>query len=538
MEPDPIIKRIAKKRYRSGMFLIALLFLFSSLLSLTACTDGSDSRQPDSGNYQIEVLRLAGGTDWGAPNPYLHTSRGPGNGKKNLVFASLLEADEQGPVGWMAESWTAENNQFIFKLHDNARFHDGKPLTSADVAFTIEYYRQHPPVDNPLGHGGDFLIDQVEIIDDLQILIRTKEVTATTLQALGSFTILPRHIWEGVSDPLIFNEAAAFIGSGAYRFVSYDGADGTYAFAAFADFCAGRPAAAEIRFVPVSDELLAFEQEEIDIAAMPPDLADRYLDNPEIGVVDKANDFGYKMLIQFEKLPQFLDLELRQALYYAMDRQAVVDKVFRGLGQVGSAGYAPSGSEFYNPDCLTYDYDPDLARERLAGLDLEVTLLAANAGDDLKISELIKLDLEAAGIMVNVIAYDSAVRDDMVNNGQYELALVGNGGWGGRAPAYLRTIFSDASKNQGGNPHSMGPIGYSSQIITRLAEEQALETDLSKRKELFKALQMEISREIPLIVVATRSTYSIYRKQTFDGWMKTYDYQQTEQIRLSYMDRR
>ena len=46
---------------------------------------------------------------------------------------------------------------------------------------------------------------------------------------------------------------------------------------------------------------------------------------------------------------------------------------------------------------------------------------------------------------------------------------------------------------------------------------------------------MEISREIPLVVVATRSSYSMYRKDVYDGWMKTYAYQQAEQNRLSYM---
>ena len=45
-------------------------------------------------NGRVPVLRLAGGTDWGAPGVYLHASRGPGNAKKDLIFASLLEAEE------------------------------------------------------------------------------------------------------------------------------------------------------------------------------------------------------------------------------------------------------------------------------------------------------------------------------------------------------------------------------------------------------------------------------------------------------------
>ena len=210
-------------------------------------------------------------------------------------------------------------------------------------------------------------------------------------------------------------------------------------------------------------------------------------------------------------------------------------KVFRGAGSVGSAGYVPRTSLYYSPDCVEYDYDPDAARAVLADKNLSVTLLAADSGSDVAIAELIKIDLEAAGVAVTVESYDSATRDSMVNAGDYQFALVGNGGWGNNPPTYLRTIFSDISKNQGGNPHSMGPIGYENAQITELAEAQKLETDFEARKAIFQELQVLISQEIPLIVIANQSSYSMYRKDVYDGWMKTYAYQQAEQNRLSYM---
>ena len=73
-----------------------------------------------------------------------------------------------------------------------------------------------------------------------------------------------------------------------------------------------------ILFVPVSDPLLAFENGEIDITSMPIDLMDRYKNDESIGLVEKSNDMGYKMLINFEKCPEFLDKELRAALYLSL----------------------------------------------------------------------------------------------------------------------------------------------------------------------------------------------------------------------------
>ena len=266
-------------------------------------------------------------------------------------------------------------------------------------------------------------------------------------------------------------------------------------------------------------------------------MKDSYLSDPNISLVDKANDMGYKLLINYEACPQFLDLTYRQAVYAAIDRQSVVDNVFRGAGTVGSAGYVPQGSIFYNEHVVQYDYDPQKAQEVLGGQNLSVTLLCGNSADDLAIAEIIKNGLTQAGMTVSVTAYDSATRDDTINQGAYEFALVGNGGWGNNPPTYMRTLFSDISKFSGTNPHSMGAIGYSNEEMTRLAEGQQYETDFDQRLAMFQELELLVSQEIPILVIANQSTYSMYRKDYYDGWMKTYAYQQAEQNRLSYMER-
>lgn len=83
----------------------------------------------------------------------------------------------------------------------------------------------------------------------------------------------------------------------------------------------------------------------------------------------------------------------------------------------------------------------------------------------------------------------------------------------------------------------MGPIGYSSERITELAEAQQLETDFDRRVEIFQELQLEISREIP--AGGDRHPVELFDlpQGYYDGWMKTYDYQQAEQNRLSYLKR-
>lgn len=390
---------------------------------------------------------------------------------------------------------------------------------------------------NSLGVGDGYLVDHYTVVDEQTITITVKEANADTLSNLGSFVILPKHIWENVDDPNSYTGEGYLTGSGAYACTAYDGATGSYEFTAFDGWCNGEQAAEKIQFVPVSDPLLAFESGEIDITSLPADLMDTYLNDPSIGVVEKANDMGYKLLINYERCPDFLELALRQGVYAAIDRQSVVDSVFRGAGTVGSAGYVPQGSLYYNENVVQYPYDPEAARAVFAGKGYSVTLLCGDDGDDLAIAEIIRNGLTAAGIEVAVEAHDSATRDGRINSGDYEFALVGNGGWGNNPPTYMRTLFSDESKFSGTNPHSMGAIGYSNAEMTALAEGQVYETDFDKRVELFQELELLVSREIPIIVIANQSSYSMYRKDVYDGWMKTYAYQQAEQNRLSYMAR-
>lgn len=536
---------------------LALVMALCMIFSLCACgshvnaapTEAAAPAQPEAAApettgadenaspYLVETLKLAGGTDWGTPSPYLNVSRGPGQAKMRLVFASLLEKDENGDVPWLAESWSMDGLDYTFTLFEGLTFHDGEPLTTEDVAFSIDYFREHPPITNTLGTGDGFLVDSYNIIDERTITITVKKATADTLANLGGSVIIPKHIWENVEDPNSFTDPACLIGSGAYMSTAYEAATGSYEFTAFPGWVNGTPAAERVLFVPVSDELLAFENGEIDITSMPADLADQYMSDPSIGLVEKANDMGYKMLINFEVLPEYLDLELRQAIYAAIDRQSIVDNVFRGAGTVGSAGYVPVSSLFYNSEVKEYSYDPDAAKAVLGDKNLAVTILIDDGADTVNIAEIVKNGLEAAGMTITVEAVDSASRDARVNSGEYEFAIVGNGGWGNNPPNFMRTLFSDKSKYTGGNPHSMGPRGYSNETMTQIAEEQMFETDFNARIEMFKELQMLVSEEIPLFVLGNQSSYSMYHADYYSGWMKTYAYQQTEQNRLSFMAR-
>ncbi len=506
-------------------------------MAFSGCAAPQQAETDQDGGYVVETLRLAADGDWGGPNPYLHSTRGPGTQKMTLVFDSLLTAGPEGLIPWLAESYTVDDLTYTFTIHKDALWHDGQPVTTADIAFTIDYYREFMPaqdVSYTLGTGENFAIDSYEIVDDYTIKIKAAKKLASNERNIGSFPILPKHIWEKVEDPYTYNEPDAFIGCGMYKSTAYDAATGSYEFEAFDQYYGHQQAARYVRFIPTSDELLAFENNEIDLADVSPDLIDKYKQDPSIKMIEKYDDFGYKLLINFDKVPELKDLEVRKALYKALDRQAMVDSVFRGAGHVASAGHVPQTSMFYTDEVEKYDYEPEEAKSVLEPLNLSVRLCCEESGDAANIAQMVKLNLEAAGVKVTVDAYDTATRDAKVFDGDYELAINSHGGWN-MTPDYMQTLYSDVAKGKSKSPLAATSYGYTSEALTELAEAEAVETDFDKRVEKFQELQVQASKEIPILPLCTQVTTSMYHPEVYDCWRKEFDFQQFNLCRISFV---
>lgn len=511
-------------------FLVVPMFVFS--VGLNETVSANEGR--------IESIRQVGGVDWGAPNPFLQDPRGPGTTRVRLVFDSLLESDEEGLIPWLAKEWEVDGDHYTFTLREGAKFHDGKPLTTEDIAFTIDYYKKHPASNNLLGSEDDFIIEDYEIKDDQTIVIKAQKSIATTEETLGSFLILPKHIWEKVEDPMTYNDEEAFIGSGVYKLGEYNGTEGSYEFVANEDYYGYPPAADRMLYVPVGDEFLSFENGELDIANLPPDLVEAAKKNDEYLVFDKDNMWGSRLLFNFDKLEDLKELENRQAISHAIDFEAIFDKVNRKHGSVGTPNAVPPTNKYYNPDAGAYEYQPEEAKEVLEKLGLEFTILVSSGGvsegNDAKIAELLKVDLEKAGIKVQIEELDNKVVDQRIFDEDFEVAIVSHGGWAG-PPDYLRGSYSNDSLRKTRSPFSLGSVGYSNEKITELAEAQLKEIDPEKRKELLFDLQVEIAKEIPQLPLGTATRSMVYRSDSGIEMVPTASNVQVEQNRLSYVNR-
>lgn len=520
--------------------IVAMAIALVMLFGVTGCTGEAANIPDDTNTTESEsvtdpetnaeplVLRLSGG-DTGLPNPFKHVPRGPGMSKMQILYDTLLEKDENGDIPWLASSWDISDNglTYTFRMQENALWHDGTPLTAEDAAFTLSYYKDHPPVSNDLLVGGEYIVTEAKAPDTYTLEVTFDRFDRTYLTKIGGVRILPKHIWETVSDPAAYTGEGAAVGSGPYKLESYDAQQGAYRYVAFDQYWGLKPAAAAIEWIPVSDSILAFENKEINLINAPADVLPNYQNNREYTVKTAHSYHSYRLMMNMEAVEELRDVNLRKALAYGIDRQALVDKAARGSAAVSSQGYVLPVSPWYNGNIEQYGYDPDKARKLLNGKTYSFTLLTDNSSDGMKVAELIKLSLSEIGVEVTVESAETKTRDNAIKTGEYELLLVNSGGMGGD-PDYLRTVYGEGSTTI---------KGWSNAEISALANAQASERDESARKEMIFDLQKLIADEIPMIMLHGALDNFVFRTETYNGWMFRYDHSKVDHNKLSYLIR-
>ena len=524
---------------KKAIKLLTITMVF--VLLLTGCSannKGADVNPKEESVEKVEEntepleINLAGG-DWGYPSPYTHYSRGPGMFKMRMIFDSLLERGEEGLIPWLAESWdiSEDGKIYTFKIREGVKWQDGEPMTTEDVKFSFEYFAKHPPVTDDLAISENNYIEVMTVLDEHTINIEVDAPNATLLERFGTARIIPKHIWEDVEDPIKFTGPEAVIGCGPYILTDYQEEQGAYRFEAFEDYWGPKQRVDVIKFVPVSDELLSFENGEIDLTGVTPDVLPKYENDPQYKIVENPAFWGYKIALNMEKRPELKDKELRQALAYAIDKEELVEKVARGAAKVASPAYLPVEHVMYNKDVKQYDFDLDKAKQLLDNKTYEFTLLTGDSNSELRIGELIKISLEKAGINIEVKSVDSKSRDAAIKNGDYEMALNGYGGWGGD-PDSLRSQY--ASDTEG--TMFAGIPGYSNEKINKLSEEQLSEIDEAKRKDIIFELQEEIAEEIPQIPLYNTTGHNVFRPEKYDGWKHVFNHHALTHNKISYLE--
>lgn len=536
---------------KNGLLGLALGLVVFALIA-AGCTSQGTTGSTDmttAGALEADVVRLTGG-DYGYPQPFSITPRGPASSKVNMIFDCLLERDEKGLIPWLAESWTVspDGREYTFVLRENVRWQDGVAFTAGDVKFTFDYEKDHLPIAGGIEDG---VIDHVEVIDDHTVKFVLVEPISTFLYKLSTFMIIPEHVYSTVSDPAAFLAPEAVTGTGPYMLDSYSKEHGSYRFVANEEFWGPKPAIKAVEFIPVSDEMIAFEQGLIDFSSeISPDVMDRFANNPDVRIVAQPGVWAYEFYFNMNKRPELNDPTVRQAFVYAIDRNELVEKVQRGAGKPGNMGMLPEEHIWYNPDQPAYAFDAERARTLLDeagwkdtdgdgirdrdGKKLSYTLSVGS--DEVRIGEVIKERLGDVGITIQVKALESKSRDANLKKGDFELIIAGYGGWGGDAD-FLRTRYTDVASTTSSLTPLASVYGYRNDELNALAAAEMTEVDDEARKELVYGMQKFLAEDVPTIPLLYTTRPDVWYSSQYDGWMCPFNHHSRTQAKLSYLKR-
>ena len=273
------------------------------------------------------------------------------------------------PVPWMATSIEAVDETTIdVTLREGLSFHDGEPLTAADVAFTFDYY-----MNSDYSYFNAYLaaIDNVEQTGELSVRFNLKEPSAPFATiTLSQIPILPQHLWEGIENPEdLTPDQIPMVGSGPFMHARYDRGEFMALTTNSDHFHADEIAVDGVEFVIYADAegvFTALQTGQIDMTAwrMEPGQIPLAEGNEALNVVS-VPDFGYyHMTFNLRRAP-FDDRAMRRALTMAMDRERMVNVLLDGRGEVGTTVVAPVNAFWHNAFVERFEYDMEAARAEL-----------------------------------------------------------------------------------------------------------------------------------------------------------------------------
>lgn len=489
----------------------------SLTFSLLGCGGSPTSPASQVGNQVYTIADATG--DYGFPSPFAHYARGPGYIRMSMLFDTLIWKDANGYIPSLAAKWEyrPDDNAYLFTLVESATWHDGQKITATDVVFTFDYLKKHS-----YQTTDTTMVKTVEAVDSQTVKIILSRPYAPFLeQVAGTVPILPKHIWQSITDPAQFRQPEALVGSGPFKLVDYNKEQGSYLYEAYDGYYQGKAKFQQLKFIKMNADMAAaaLKQHQVDMAQIPFELA-KPLEQAGLKILTMPHDWIAKLVINHQKEP-FDNVDFRQALAYAIDRKALIETTLRGQALPGNPGLVPPDSQWCNPALAAmYPYSPDSARKLLArlgyskagsywekgGQPLAVELLvAAKAGapgsPGERQGEFIKAQLEQLGIKVNLQALESKTLDSRINEGNFELALNGHGGLGAD-PNYLTNMIL-------GKSFSSARYHQNQQLAGLLADQAAL-MDYAARKQRIDEIQSIFAADIPAIALYYPTWYYAY----------------------------
>jgi len=448
----------------------------------------------------------------------------------------------------LAQTWehSPDGKTWTFHLYKNVKWHDGVPFTSADVKWHYTMLTNQTSLMRSFLNAAKLL--SIDTPDDYTVIFRFENVANPdhlfALAQADAF-ILPKHIFEGTGpygyDSKSFQNNPANlkpIGTGPFRFVEYV-KDDHVTMEANPNYFKGRPYLDKIIWLIIPQQQtaeLAFQNNQVDNIHETVGLPFADISTWQKQTDTTVDTFQYyttwRITFNFRpnavaKFPYIGDVRVRQAMWYAIDRQSIINTVLYGITAPTDTAISNVIEPYYNPNTVKYPYNPDKANQLLDeagykkgpdGWRFHVPMVSYQTGGPF--AEVIKQYLANVGIDVQLQLVE--------NTTFFSLYEINPEGFGDNVAMGIQTFGTGPDPGTildwiHSRPGGLGGENsgyYSNPTVDKLLEEGQNSVNETLRKIDYFQIQDIMANEVPMIFLWNNWKTEVW-KNTFNGFRDT-----------------
>lgn len=489
------------RKHRKSM---ALFMAFLMVVGLIAGCSG-ESKETSEGTHEVKVkykeevvIGVVGNPETLDPNS--------STSKKTLrtgvnIFETLVgfDVDKKEIVPRLAKSWEMPaNNEYIFHLREDVKFHNGNPMTVKDVVYSLQRCQELPaavPFVN--------LINKLEVIDEHTLKITLKDPSPVFLGNLthNVTAIIPEGAGDTIGDKPI--------GTGPFFLAEYS-VDDYILLERFPDYWGEKNPTQRLRLRIMPDHNarnMALEAGDIDVSLMIYSVDYSSLKAREDIVCHKEPSVQVEYLAMNVSKAPFNDVHVRRAVAYAINTDAVVNGIYEGDVAIAKS-MVSSQVMGYDENVKYYAYNVDKAKEELAkskysnGFEFTCYTTQSRA----RYTEALQYDLSLLGIKMNV-EFVQNVQETI--RGGYEGAHITGITFDSFDMDPLYRYLHSSTHGAGGNL-----TWYNNPVMDELLERSRTEMDSQKRAQILNEVQELLYQDVPLVPIFARTATAGYVKGT------------------------
>lgn len=424
------------------------------------------------------------------------------------IYNTLVTLDSSyQTIPELAQSWETSEDGLTNTFHmvSGALWHDGEPVTSADVKYTFDQIKSD---ESATASPFFATVESIDTPDDVTVVLNMSAPSASLIPFLGWYgtVILPAHIYEG-TDWTTNPANQAPVGSGPFKFASYE-AGSSIELEANTDFWGEGPYIDRLVFSIIPDSntaLQALLNGEVDVLTTNPPLSQvaTLQETEGIEVIVAPIPSFYYLTMNFDR-EYTANVDVRRGISMAVNRQQIVDLALGGYPEVATTFYPESIAWAANtsPEAQVPQYDPEAAAAAFDAAGYPVVDGArfklvfpffTDAPEYPDIATIVAQNLKDVNVDVELVALEINAWVERTDSGDFDLGLLG-GLWG-PDPENLKLRVGT-----GGGVNS---FNYSNPKVDELLAQGSAVIDQTERASIYFEVQEILAQDVPISPLAT-----------------------------------